>query len=49
MIAAAKPTTIETRAPTRICEKTSEPFSVVPSMWSKLGGASTSRLDAFGS
>ena len=32
--AAAKPTTIETRAPTRICEKTSEPFSVVPRMWS---------------
>ncbi len=49
MIAAAKPTTIDTRAPARICEKTSAPFSVVPSQWSKLGAASTSRLDAFGS
>ena len=30
MIAAAKPTTIETRAPARSCESTSEPLSVVP-------------------
>ena len=47
--AAAKPTTIETRAPTRICEKTSAPFSVVPRMWSSSAAASTSRLEAFGS
>ena len=38
MIAAAKPTTIETRVPTRSCERTSEPFSVVPSGWLHVGG-----------
>ncbi len=49
MNAAANPTTIETRVPTRSWEKTSAPLSVVPSGCDQLGDSSTSVLDAYGS
>ena len=49
MNAAARPTTIDTRAPTSTCDNTSEPSSVVPSRCSLLGGSSTAVLDARGS